>query len=306
MSKILLADDNPHAQRMGSQILSQEGHDVTTVSDGDEAMAHLAEHQPDLVMVDTRMPGPSGIEICRHLKNDPQTNAIKVVLLAGPLEPFDEGEASEAGSDGVLHKPLDAFTLIEKVNSLLLNGHPEDTHDGAAPAETSGAEAPAENFEPPEPFDLVEAAENTTAAPGQNDAAAEPIEIVAGSPQEEPGSEDEEPEPVLEIPMDGDAADVVNEATEQSDPPDGPETTPADPATAAIEIPAVVETVAVAVDGDLSDAFESVVADALWTDSDADLQRDAVREAVQEVLEAALPAIVERVTDKVVERLAPR
>jgi twitching motility two-component system response regulator PilH len=119
VSAILLADDNPHAQRMGSQILSQEGHNVVTVSDGDEAMQYLEENLPDLVMVDTRMPGPSGFDICKHIKSQPKFGAVKVVLLAGPLEPFDTAEAENAGPDGVLHKPLDAYTLIDTVNSLL-------------------------------------------------------------------------------------------------------------------------------------------------------------------------------------------
>lgn len=104
---------------MGSQILSQEGHTVVTVSDGDEAMVYLEENLPDLVMVDTRMPGPSGFDICKHIKSQPKFGAVKVVLLAGPLEPFDTAEAESAGPDGVLHKPLDAYTLIDTVNSLL-------------------------------------------------------------------------------------------------------------------------------------------------------------------------------------------
>jgi CheY-like chemotaxis protein len=120
---------------MGSQILSQEGHTVVTVSDGDEAMLYLDENLPDLVMVDTRMPGPSGFEICKHIKSSTRFSTIKVVLLAGPLEPFDTAEAESAGPDGVLHKPLDAYTLIDTVNSLM--GRP------ASVSETSETEKPA-------------------------------------------------------------------------------------------------------------------------------------------------------------------
>lgn len=123
MSLILIADDNPHAHRMGGQILSQEGHDVVTVADGDEALAYLAENRPDLVMADTRMPGPNGFELCRHVKSAESLQGVKVVLLAGPLEPFDPAQAEGAGCDSVLHKPLDAYSLIETVNSLI--GAPE-------------------------------------------------------------------------------------------------------------------------------------------------------------------------------------
>jgi len=154
VSAILLADDNPHAQRMGSQILSQEGHSVVTVSDGDEAMLYLEENLPDLVMVDTRMPGPSGFDICKHIKSQPKFGAVKVVLLAGPLEPFDTAEAESAGPDGVLHKPLDAYTLIDTVNSLL----------GKVPEAQDHAEAP-RPAAPPRPQPAPAAAKTRDGAP---------------------------------------------------------------------------------------------------------------------------------------------
>ncbi len=119
MSLILIADDNPHAHRMGRQILSQEGHEVVTVSSGDEALKYLEHNRPDLVMVDTRMPGPNGYEVCREVKHGGRFTDVGVVLLAGPLEPFDSNMAQTAGCDAVLHKPLDAYSLIETINKLL-------------------------------------------------------------------------------------------------------------------------------------------------------------------------------------------
>jgi CheY-like chemotaxis protein len=161
VSAILLADDNPHAQRMGSQILSQEGHSVVTVSDGDEAMLYLEENLPDLVMVDTRMPGPSGFDICKHIKSQPKFGQVKVVLLAGPLEPFDTAEAENAGPDGVLHKPLDAYTLIDTVNSLL----------GKVPETQDHAEAPRPS-PPPRPQSAPALAKALSNSPAASAAAA--------------------------------------------------------------------------------------------------------------------------------------
>lgn len=134
---------------MGSQILSQEGHNVVTVSDGDEAMVYLEENLPDLVMVDTRMPGPSGFDICKHIKSNARFGAVKVVLLAGPLEPFDTAEAESAGPDGVLHKPLDAYTLIDTVNSLLgkVPEAVDSAHEGAAAARPAARPAPRPSVE---------------------------------------------------------------------------------------------------------------------------------------------------------------
>ena len=133
MSLILIADDNPHAHRMGRQILSQEGYEVATTSNGDETLQYLAENQPDLVLVDTRMPGPSGFEVCRRIKRHPKLAHVKVVLLAGPLEPFDPAQAQAAGSDGVLHKPLDAYSLIDTVKSLIGEARAKETMRDAEP-----------------------------------------------------------------------------------------------------------------------------------------------------------------------------
>ncbi len=104
---------------MGTEILSQEGHTVVTVADGDAALAYLAQNRPALVLADITMPGVSGYEVCHFVKTHPETEHIKVVLLRGPLEPLDQARADEARPDGLLQKPLDATSLIEAVASLL-------------------------------------------------------------------------------------------------------------------------------------------------------------------------------------------
>jgi twitching motility two-component system response regulator PilH len=152
---------------MGRQILSQEGYEVATTSNGDETLQYLAENQPDLVLADTRMPGPSGFEVCRRIKRHPKLNHVKVVLLAGPLEPFDPAQAEAAGSDGVLHKPLDAYSLIDTVKSLIGEARPRESVRDAEPAaslraldrtsappEPARAPAPAPQYSPKDSADL--------------------------------------------------------------------------------------------------------------------------------------------------------
>ena len=140
---------------MGRQILSQEGYEVATTANGDETLQYLAENEPDLVLVDTRMPGPSGFEICRRIKRHPKLNLVKVVLLAGPLEPFDPAHAEAAGSDGVLHKPLDAYSLIDTVKSLIGESRAKETSQDAEPVASlrvlDRSTSPAELSEAPEP-----------------------------------------------------------------------------------------------------------------------------------------------------------
>jgi CheY-like chemotaxis protein len=119
MSRILLADDSPHAQRMGERILREEGFEVVSLTDGDVALLRLADVDPDLILADVFLPGKSGLELCRHVKNDPTQRHIRVVLTAGLLEPFDEAEAVRAGCDAILKKPFEASKVMETIHPLV-------------------------------------------------------------------------------------------------------------------------------------------------------------------------------------------
>ena len=102
MSIILLADDSPHAQRMGERILREEGFEVVSLTNGETAMLRLADVDPDLVIADVFLPGRNGFELCRHVKS--LHRHVRVILTAGLLEQFDESEARRAGCDAILKK----------------------------------------------------------------------------------------------------------------------------------------------------------------------------------------------------------
>ena len=119
MSRILLADDSPHAQRMGERILREEGFEVVSLTDGDAALMRLSDVDPDLILADVFLPAKSGIEICRYIKMDPRLRHMRVVLTAGLLEPFDEEEAKRAGCDAILKKPFEASKVMETIDPLV-------------------------------------------------------------------------------------------------------------------------------------------------------------------------------------------
>jgi CheY-like chemotaxis protein len=119
MSRILLADDSPHAQRMGERILREEGFEVVSLTDGETSLLRLADVDPDLILADVFLPGKSGIEICRHVKSDARLRHVRVVLTAGLLEPFDEEEAKRAGCDAILKKPFEASKVMETIHPLV-------------------------------------------------------------------------------------------------------------------------------------------------------------------------------------------
>jgi CheY-like chemotaxis protein len=119
MSRILLADDSRNAQRMGEQILREEGCEVVTVSDGETALIRLTDVDPDLVMADVFLPQKSGYELCHHIKSDARHRHTRVVLLAGTLERVDEAEAERAQADGILKKPFEASVVVATIRPLL-------------------------------------------------------------------------------------------------------------------------------------------------------------------------------------------
>src|SRR5437588_12911470 len=118
MSRILLVDDSPHAQRMGERILTEEGYEVVTVSNGDSALIRLDDVDPDVVLADTVMPGRTGYDICQYLKLSPRHKHVRVILTAGVLEPLDEANAKRVEADGTLKKPFEASVLIAAVKPL--------------------------------------------------------------------------------------------------------------------------------------------------------------------------------------------
>jgi CheY-like chemotaxis protein len=119
MARILLADDSPHAQRMGERILLEEGYEVVTVTDGETAILRLVDVDPDVVLADVSLPRRSGYDICRHVKTTARFQAVRVVLTAGLLEHFDDALALTVRCDAVLRKPFEASAVMETVKRLV-------------------------------------------------------------------------------------------------------------------------------------------------------------------------------------------
>jgi len=118
IARILLADDSPHAQRIGARILREEGFDVELATDGQDVYPALDHFCPDVVIADIFLPNRSGYEICHWIKTNPRHQAIRVVLTAGLLEPFNEAHARDAGCDAIIKKPFEASEVIHTIRPL--------------------------------------------------------------------------------------------------------------------------------------------------------------------------------------------
>jgi CheY-like chemotaxis protein len=128
--RLLLADDSVTVQRVIELTFADEDIQVVAVSDGDAAIARLEQERFDVVLADIDMPGRSGYDVARFVKDRPPEARPPVILLTGAFEPVDHVQVAEVGAAAVLAKPFEPQMVIAKVRELL--GKPRDLEPPAA------------------------------------------------------------------------------------------------------------------------------------------------------------------------------
>jgi DNA-binding response OmpR family regulator len=113
-ASILIVDDDPEIVSMLSTRLGARGYKVSTASDGKTAIERAKRERPELVLLDVMMPGKSGWEVARALKQDPVTQGIKIVMVTAIGEHVNEMTSPIYGADAHIDKPFE-FERLERV-----------------------------------------------------------------------------------------------------------------------------------------------------------------------------------------------
>lgn len=145
MPRLLLADDSVTIQRVIELTFAEEGIEVVSVGDGQQAIDALGRDEFDVVLADVGMPGIDGFEVAAYIQSQPELAGLPVVLLTGAFDTVDQVRVNDVKAAAVLAKPFEPQMVIAKVRELL-GGSPAP-QAATQPAAPAAASSPDDYFE---------------------------------------------------------------------------------------------------------------------------------------------------------------
>src|SRR5579859_1441270 len=115
-ARVLVVDDEPRVLRLLRTALGERGYDVTAAASGEEALAALDRRLPDVIVLDVVMPGTSGLEVCRRVR---ERSAVPIIVLSARGEERDKVAALDLGADDYLTKPFGMEELLARIRVAL-------------------------------------------------------------------------------------------------------------------------------------------------------------------------------------------
>lgn len=117
--KILLVDDEPNVVKSLAFVLRKEGYDVSSASNGEDAMTMILESKPSLMFLDVMMPKKNGYEVCQEVKGNSSLSDIHIIMLTAKGQEADKEKGLNAGADEFMTKPFSPMVVVDKVKELL-------------------------------------------------------------------------------------------------------------------------------------------------------------------------------------------
>ncbi len=127
--KVLLVEDEEALQGLLEYNLQKEGFEVVIEGDGGEAELAVAEHAPDIILLDWMLPNKNGIDICRALQSTPASKNIPIIMLTARAEEDDKLKGLGYGADDYITKPFSVSEVIARIKAVLRRAHPAIADD---------------------------------------------------------------------------------------------------------------------------------------------------------------------------------
>jgi two-component system alkaline phosphatase synthesis response regulator PhoP len=127
--RVLVVEDEPDVAELIRYNLVKEGWEVLSVSNGAEALRRVRETRPDIVLLDIMVPQLNGWEVCRRLKQDPETRGIPVIMVTGRVEEGDKVLGFELGADDYVTKPFSPRELVARIRAVVRRGKAAEATD---------------------------------------------------------------------------------------------------------------------------------------------------------------------------------
>jgi DNA-binding response OmpR family regulator len=118
-ARVLIVEDEDNIALALDYLMTREGYDRDRVADGADALPRIRETRPDLVLLDIMLPGVSGYDICRGVRDDPELASVKVLMMTARGSAVERRRGMELGADGFIAKPFALQELRDEVRRLI-------------------------------------------------------------------------------------------------------------------------------------------------------------------------------------------
>jgi DNA-binding response OmpR family regulator len=116
--RVLIADDEPNIVMSLEFLMEQNGYEVQVARDGEEALAAVGTFNPDLILLDVMMPLRSGFEVCQKIRENPDWQTIKIIMLTAKGREIEVAKGMALGANAYITKPFSTKELLEQVYAL--------------------------------------------------------------------------------------------------------------------------------------------------------------------------------------------